>query len=131
MNSFAPQWRRMCGGLGDFARCGAIPWAIFRLPDTPIPLASEQVMSGHEEIGQGGHHEQAVAVLRQASIGHLAKPNTRLMTRKACSTLARTCDLRRFFSRSRSVSGLCRLAFRLVKSFARGAAWPIKAFWLA
>ncbi|KXK54720.1 MAG: hypothetical protein UZ07_CHB004002496, partial [Chlorobi bacterium OLB7] len=73
MHSFAPQWRRICGESGDFARSGSIPRAISRSLDTPIPLDSEQVMPGHEEIGQGGHHEQAVAVLRQTSISHLGK----------------------------------------------------------
>lgn len=73
MSSFAPQWRRICGESGVFARSGSIPWGLFRLLDTPIPLDSEQVMPGHEEIGQGGHHEQAVAVPHQASIGHLGK----------------------------------------------------------
>lgn len=41
--------------------------------DTPAPLDSEQVVSRHEQIGQGSHHEQPVAVLGQTSIGHLGK----------------------------------------------------------
>ena len=48
-------------------------WAIWHSVVITLLLNSEQVMSGHEDVRQGGHHEQAVAVLLQAAIAHLGK----------------------------------------------------------
>ena len=47
--------------------------AISLSPGAPCLLKSEQVVPGHEEIGQGSHDEQTIAVLLQAPIACLGK----------------------------------------------------------
>ena len=39
----------------------------------PLLLTSEQVMPSHEDVRQGGHHEQSIAVLLEPSVAHLGK----------------------------------------------------------
>jgi len=47
--------------------------AIWLSMGASLLLKSEQMMASHEDVRQGGHHEQSVAVLLESPIAHLGK----------------------------------------------------------
>ena len=56
-------------------------WEQIRMPiraigssmGAPLLLTSEQVMPSHEDVRQGGRHEQSIAVLLEPTVAHLGK----------------------------------------------------------
>ena len=50
--------------------CGPLR-PLVRSLDAPRPWGSQQVVSGHEQIGQRTGHEQSVGVLLEPSVAHL------------------------------------------------------------